>query len=83
MEFYQVSENSYLTWELIFFDLFKRKKKFFFGENLSTEEFRHKFHRLSSSPSTPLDLYILPNIELILRNCQLASYRQLKYLACQ
>ena len=39
MEFDKVSENSILTWETIFFDLFERKKAFFCGENLSTKEF--------------------------------------------
>ena len=62
-----------------FFYLFE-KVKCFCGRNLLTKEFRHKFQRLLSWLSTSLDLQIPPNLELILGNWQLASYRKMKYL---
>ena len=65
------------TWKSIFLI---KSKKIFCGENLSTEDFWHKFHRLSSLLSTLLDVYIPPNPELILGNWYLASHRQMKHL---
>ena len=66
------------TCESIFY-LFE-KARYFCAKNLSIEEFWHEFERLLSGLSTSLDLHIPPNLELILGNWYLASYKKMKHL---
>ena len=73
MEFYQVYEKTYHQHGIQFWRLFLWK-------NLSAEEFGHGFQRLSSWLSSSLHLHIPSNLEIILRNWQLASFRKMKHL---
>ena len=76
---YQVYQNVISpTCESIFY-LFE-KAKYFYAKNLSIEEFWHESERLLSGLSTSLDLQIPPNLELILGNWYLASYKKMKHL---
>ena len=54
------------TWESFFYSF--EKAKYICGKNLTTDNSRHEFQRLSSLLSTSLDLHIPPNLELILEN---------------
>ena len=56
------------------------KARYFCAKNWSIEEFWHEFERLLSGLPTSLDLHIPPNLELILGNRYLASYKKMNYL---
>ena len=79
IEFYQVYQKVISpTCESIFY-LFE-KARYFCAKNLSIEEFWHEFERLLSGLPTSLDLHIPPNLELVLGNRYLASYKKMNYL---
>ena len=79
IEFYQVYQKVISPTCGSIFYLFE-KARYFCAKNSSVEEFWHEFERLLSGLSTSLDLHIPPNLELILGNWYLASYKKMKLL---